>query len=232
MVPKHLKCQCVYFLLQITEYYTSQLNTCHSDHEAIARANLSIPGYKVNGTGLALCSRHALVRSNGVGDLVKGEKLVLLCSHSIYHMTYLGHRYPAMDWIVLSCLIGITLLRLVISYDIACQWRKNLFERMTEYPEEMRLPSDLEVEVGIPNWHVNGHGMECQNNLLISYIPGVGRTCGEDVETSWAHTNSLAPSTREMGPGARRETLNDHWNGWNFRKIVGFRKLNLLFGVW
>ena len=128
-----------------------------------------------------------------------------------------------MDWIVLSCLIGITLLRLVISYDIACQWRKNLFERMTEYPEEMRLQSDLEVEVGIPNWHVNGHGMECQNNLSLSYIPGVGRTCGEDVETSWAHTNSLAPSTREMGPGARRETLNDHWNGWNFRKIVGFR---------
>ena len=135
-----------------------------------------------------------------------------------------------MDWIVLSCLIGITLLRLVISYDIACQWRKNLFERMTEYPEEMRLPSDLEVEVGIPNWHVNGHGMECQNNLSLSYIPGVGRTCGEDVETSWAHTNSLAPSTREMGPGARRETLNDHWNGWNFRKIVGFRKLNF-FGA-
>ena len=75
---------------------------------------------------------------------------------------------------------------------------------MIEYPEEMRLPSDLEVEVGIPSWHVNGHGMECQNNLSLSYIPGVGRTCGEDVETSWAHTNSLAPSTREMGPGADR----------------------------
>ena len=129
-----------------------------------------------------------------------------------------------MDWIFLSCLIGITLLRLVISYDIACQWRKNLWERMTEYPEEMRLPSDLEVKVGIPNWHVNGHGLDCQNNLSLSYIPGVGRTCGEDVKTSWAHTNSLAPSTREMGPGARRETLNDHWNGWNFRKIVGFRE--------
>ena len=62
------------FLLRDTDCYISQLNTCHSDHEAIARANLSIPGYKVNGTGLVLCSRHALVRSNGVGDLVKGEK--------------------------------------------------------------------------------------------------------------------------------------------------------------
>ena len=97
-----------------------------------------------------------------------------------------------------------------------------------EYPEEMRLLSDLEVEVGIPNWHVNRHGTECQNNLSLSYIPGVGKTCGEDVETSWAHTNSLAPSTREMGPGAHIETLNDHWNSWNFRKIIGFCMLNSL----
>jgi len=37
-----------------------------------------------------------------------------------------------------------------------------------------------------------------------------------DVEITSSHTNSLAPSTREMGPGARRETLNHHWNGWNF----------------
>ena len=66
----------VSFLLRDTDVMLliSQLNTCHSNHDAIARANLSIPGYKVNGTGLVLCSQHALIRSNGVGDLVKGEK--------------------------------------------------------------------------------------------------------------------------------------------------------------
>ena len=53
---------------------------------------------------------------------------------------------------------------------------KNLIERMTKYPEEMWLPSNLEVEVGIPNWHINKHGMDCQNNLSLSYIPGVRRT--------------------------------------------------------
>ena len=47
--------------------------------------------------------------------------------------------------------------------------------------------------------------------------------CGEDIETTWSSTNPLVPSTREMGPAARRETLNDHWGGWNFRKIVNFR---------
>ena len=34
----------------------------------------------------------------------------------------------------------------------------------------------------------------------------------------------------EMGPGTHRETLNDHWNGWNFRKIIDFCKFNFLFG--
>ena len=54
-------------------------------------------------------------------------------------------------------------------------------------------------------------------------MEGVGRTTGEDIETTWAGTNSLAPSVCEMGPAACHDTLNDQWNGWNFRKIVGFR---------
>ncbi len=133
-------------------------------------------------------------------------------------------RYCSMDYMVLSALLGITLLRVVISYDIGCQWSVKLPVRMSKFREEMQLPPDMKVEIGIPNWHVNGHGLFCQNNYSLNYIPGVGHTCGEDIETTWSHTNSLAPSVREMGPGVRRETLNYHWNGWNFRKIVGFRK--------
>lgn len=94
---------------------------------------------------------------------------------------------------------------------------------MAEYPAQMQLPPDIDLEIAIPSWHVNGHGSKCRNNLSLNYVPGVGRTCGEDVEISWSQTNALAPSTREMGPGARKETLNDQWNGWNLRKIIGFR---------
>lgn len=133
-------------------------------------------------------------------------------------------RFCSIDYMVLSALFGINLLRVVISYDIGCQWLKNFPKRMSQYPELMQLPSDTELEIGIPSWHVNGHGSYCQNNYSLSYLPGVGRTCGEDIEIIWSHTNSLAPSVREMGPASRRETLNNHWNGWNFRKIVGFRK--------
>lgn len=129
-----------------------------------------------------------------------------------------------MDYVIFSALIGVTLPRVVLSYDIMCQWSKNFRKRMETYPDNMKINPATTVDVAIPTWHINGHGDNCKNNFSLSYMPGAGRTCGEDVETTWAHTNALAPSVREMGPGARHETLNDHWNGWNFRKIVNFRE--------
>ena len=95
---------------------------------------------------------------------------------------------------------------------------------MEDFPEHLQLDPKVQIEVGIPTWHINGHGDDCKANFSLSYMPGVGRTCGEDVETTWAQTNSLGSSIREMGPGACHETLNDQWCSWNFRKIVGFRK--------
>lgn len=94
---------------------------------------------------------------------------------------------------------------------------------MADFPEEMRIPDSTQVDVVIPGWHINAHGEKCRENFNLSYMEGAGRTVGEDIETTWAGTNSLAPSVQEMGPTARHDTLNDHWNGWNFRKIVGFR---------
>jgi hypothetical protein len=129
-----------------------------------------------------------------------------------------------MDYMVLSILVAVFVLRVVLTYDIGCQWSKHFRERLLEYDEDMRIPDDLELEVGIPSWHINAHGAFCRTNYSLNYIPGVGRTCGEEVETTWSSTNALAPSTREMGSGARKETLNDHWNSWNLRRIVGFRE--------
>jgi hypothetical protein len=133
-------------------------------------------------------------------------------------------RYCNMDYIVLSSLAGIKLPRIVITYDIGCQWSKHFQRRMEAFPDDLKLDSAVSVEVGIPNWHINGHGENCKE-FALSYMEGVGRTCGEEVETTWAQTNVLGTSVREMGPGARHETLDDQWGGSNFRKIVGFRML-------
>ena len=178
------------------------------------------PGYLVSGAGLVLCSQHALVCRNGVADLKKGEQYVFALSLFAFLIKF---RYCVIDYIIFSVLMGIMLPWIVLTYDIGCQWSKNMWKRNAEYPEAMQINPDTRVDVAIPSWHINGHGQSCCNDFCLNYLVGAGRTCSEDVETSWSHTNPLAPSIREMGPAARHDTLNDHWNGWNFHKIVGFR---------
>ena len=134
-------------------------------------------------------------------------------------------RYCNVDYVIFSVLIAVAVLQVILTYDIACQWSKKHCAHMTELPEHMHIPMGTTLNSAVPSWHINGHGESCQNNFNLAYMEGVGRTIGEDIETIWAGTNPLAPSVREMGPAARHDTLNDHWNGWNFRKIVGFREL-------
>ena len=136
-----------------------------------------------------------------------------------------------MDFIIFAALMGVTLHRIIITYDVICSWLIHFRKRMAEFPESMRIPDTNQVDVAIPGWHINGHGEKCRDNFNLSYMEGAGRMVGEDIETTWAGTNPLAPSVREMGPAARHDTLNDHWNGWNFRKIVGFRMNFFLFSV-
>ena len=93
---------------------------------------------------------------------------------------------------------------------------------MGDFPKHMQIPDKTCVDVAIPGWHINGHGKTCRDNFNLSYMEGARRTVGKDIEMMWAGTIQLAPSVREMGPVARHNTLNDQWNGWNFRKVVGF----------
>ncbi|KAM6493543.1 hypothetical protein JOM56_011677 [Amanita muscaria] len=155
------------------------INTCQSEHDAIIRATVrSTPGYAVTGTIIVICPRHGLVRKNGAGDLQKGE------------------RYCNVDFVVLMALIGIQLLRIVITYDIVCQWSRNFLHRMKEFPEHMWLKPGTQIDVGVPSWHINGHGADCRANYCLGYMDGVGRTCGEEIESSWSQTNALGTSTR------------------------------------
>ncbi|KAJ7744840.1 hypothetical protein B0H14DRAFT_2637253 [Mycena olivaceomarginata] len=39
-------------------------------------------------------------------------------------------------------------------------------------------------------------------------------------ERGWADANPLARSTKEMGPGFRRDTMDNHFNDWNHKKII------------
>ena len=116
------------------------------------------------------------------------------------------------------------MVRIVLTFDVNCQYSKKFWERMKDFPLEMQIDEETIVEFAIPSWHINAHGPGCRADFGLSFRDGVGRTCGEEVEVAWAGTNPLGPSTREMGPGARHETLNGQWGGLNFRRILNFRK--------
>ncbi|KAG6822226.1 hypothetical protein H0H92_014727 [Tricholoma furcatifolium] len=133
-----------------------------------------------------------------------------------------GERYVNTDFCFATSLQQTELINLVVSYDIACQWSINLWERMKQYPADIRVIPDASAQYRflIPKFHLPGHILACQTTYSFNFNSCVGRTDGEGIERGWAHINPIATSTREMGPGARRDTLDDHFGDWNWKKTT------------
>ena len=128
-----------------------------------------------------------------------------------------------MDYLFLSCVSRSDFVELVMSYDIVCQWHKHLWERMLAFPDHFHI--DLEgktVTFLVPKFHLPAHVSKCQTAFSFNFTPQVGRTDGEAPERGWADINPVAASTREMGPGSHRDTLDDHFGDWNWKKVVSF----------
>ncbi|KAG1797309.1 uncharacterized protein HD556DRAFT_1431085 [Suillus plorans] len=160
-------------------------STC-SSHSAVNLADTRASrGLVATGAGTVDCARHNFKRPCSVGDLQKGE------------------RYINMDYLFFSSMRSSQDIHILnISYDIACQWNKNLWLRMSTTITRL-----------------SPHIASCQTKFSFNFIKGVGRTDGEAPERGWADINLIATSTREMGPGSRRDTLDDHFNDWNWKKV-------------
>ncbi|KAJ7860857.1 hypothetical protein B0H14DRAFT_3445824 [Mycena olivaceomarginata] len=172
------------FLLMVTDQ--KEMSTC-SELAALDFTNMKFArGYSATGVGMGVCARHEFVQPNGVGDLQKGEQ------------------YANMDYIFVMILRHIDpRLRKIISYDIVCQWWKNLWECLINMPPGARLVLIMRLfHFVIPKMHIKGHLGDCQRSS------DRGHTSGET-------------STREMGPGSREDTLNAHWGSWNWDKLIG-----------
>ncbi|KAF8141071.1 hypothetical protein K438DRAFT_1518039, partial [Mycena galopus ATCC 62051] len=103
-------------------------------------------GYAATGCGMVTCSRHEIVAKNGVGDLQNGEK------------------YGNMDYIA-ACAFRhfIALLFFLLSYDIMCQWSKNLTDRLQKLPSAVRFHlARYFVKYVVPKLHILGHLKKCQ----------------------------------------------------------------------
>ncbi|KAJ7018161.1 hypothetical protein C8F04DRAFT_1214712 [Mycena alexandri] len=195
------------YLLSVTDQ--KEISTC-SGLAALDYANTKFSrGYSSTGVGMGVCARHEFVQPNGVGDLQKGE------------------RYANMDYIFASILRHWDArLRKVISYDIVCQWWKSLKERLLHLPPLLRLKMVMHLmRFVIPKMHINAHILACRLLFSLSFLLGAGQTDGEGIERPWANIGGVATSTREQGPGFRRDTLDDHWNYWNWVKLTLIARL-------
>lgn len=115
--------------------------------------------------------------------------------------------------------------RILISYDIACQWFVNLALRMRKlWPEEIKPPSTFTAVPAIPKFHLPGHGQEKHEEFSLNIIPGVGWTDAEGPERIWAFHNALVNSTKPMAPGTRLLVVDDNFGFWNWLKYAGHGK--------
>ncbi|KAJ7198761.1 hypothetical protein GGX14DRAFT_573205 [Mycena pura] len=113
-------------------------------------------------------------------------------------------------------------LRKIISYDIVCQWWRNLLKRIANLPPAVRLTLTLALlRFVIPKMHIHSHTTKCQLMFSLNLTPGSAQTDGEGIERPWAHIGGVASSIREMGPGSREDVLNCHWSFWNWMKLLG-----------
>ena len=116
--------------------------------------------------------------------------------------------------------------RSMLLYDIMCQFWKNLRRRFQGSPY-LSFPEAVEILQGIGLFHVHGHKDECYARYAPTFIPGAGMVDGEVLETLWAVLNGIANSIRSQSTGHRRETLDDHMNDSNWKKLVNIGECNL-----
>ncbi|KAJ6606249.1 hypothetical protein DFH09DRAFT_896192 [Mycena vulgaris] len=178
------------------------VSTCIAFAALLQKDTRMTTGLRCSGTGGVVCARHELVRLQGIGDLQKGE------------------RYSNMDYIFLSSIMGLTLLFITVSYNIACQWPINMANRMTKMPANLKMDSAVEMQYGLPVWHAAAHEMEYQSKNSLNYLEGVGQTDGEGIERTWSGLNLVGWATKEMGNGARHDALEDKIDHHNFEKNI------------
>ncbi|KAJ3555595.1 hypothetical protein NP233_g12170 [Leucocoprinus birnbaumii] len=150
------------------------------------------------------CARHGLYLPQVMVDLTKGE-LFIKTDYALF--TGLGAE-------------GLRQERIVISYDIWCQYHKKLKSRLEQkFPLFLPLLERGGITGAVPKMHINGHKAECQIENLFIYEPHSGMTCGEGIESAWSEQNHAAAFTKEQNPGHCHNILDDFNRYWNWMKL-------------
>ncbi|KAJ7430009.1 hypothetical protein B0H11DRAFT_1765883 [Mycena galericulata] len=185
-----------------------EISSC-SGFQAMFLANAKrVKGLRVTGVGGVTCARHNMWRPNGIGDL------------------QLGERYCNMDFLFFSAVLNFALAWLILSYDIACQFSKNIWSRMEKLPAKYHLNIDrANIRWMVPNFHLPAHKKGCHSPFSFHWLWGAGCTHGETVEQNWEFVNGAAASTKLMGFGARFTALEGLFAFHNWRRLIAHRSI-------
>lgn len=108
--------------------------------------------------------------------------------------------------------------RLVLGYDIWCQYGVHLLERFRRNPH-LSWPEYLEELTGVVGaWHIFAHVRECFGRFSGMYVWGIGIIEMEILETLWSLINMMTEATRSMSRANREETINFYINDMNLKK--------------
>ncbi|PBK63609.1 hypothetical protein ARMSODRAFT_990143 [Armillaria solidipes] len=115
--------------------------------------------------------------------------------------------YCNMDYVAMSALQSYEGCKHVFfSYDMACQTA-----RATQVATQT-----ITWHFGVPKLHCKAHKYACQCRYSMNLKQGTARTCGEGIERLWGRANNCANSMKEMGPGSRHDTIDDHFAAHNW----------------
>ena len=111
------------------------------------------------------------------------------------------------------------LQRLILYYDVNCQYIRKLLQRITRN-RHLHIGPGIEIIAGIGLLHVTEHKPHCVPRYAPTYIQGAGQVAGEIIESLWSSLNGCAHSTQTASDANRAETLDDHMNDNNWTKLV------------
>ena len=191
-------------------------------------------GLRTTGVGAATC-RHEFWQPNGITTLRKGERYVHFAY--IHDCALIFSRQVSMDYALCGALKHLDAPTFLVTYDIACQWHKNLKRRLESYDKEriiyegamkmLDLILTNQAVFCVPKFHLYAHKLLCQISYALGWTVGTGVMDGEGPERCWSGTNGAASSLREIGPGTMRNTMDDICGAWNWQKVCNIGTYSL-----
>ncbi|KAJ6537606.1 hypothetical protein B0H10DRAFT_1714216, partial [Mycena sp. CBHHK59/15] len=146
----------------------NDISMCIAFTALMQKETRNTAGLHVFSVGSCVCAQYECMHPNGLGDPQRGE------------------HYANMDYIVMAALVSFNLIQLTLSYDITCQWKKNLPSCMAKLPARLQLNlNKIECQCGLPVWHALSHKSSCTNENSLSFLKGIAKSDGEGVECLW-----------------------------------------------